>query len=142
MNQTEIFGPMLAMFVLTAVVWVVMYARRLPFVFSGDYNPDRGTALELDMAAPVGIVQPSDNLKNLFELPVIFYALVLMLFVTHQVDSVYLAAAWVFAGFRVAHSLVHCTVNIVMLRFPIYVVSAGALWFMVGRAAANYFHWL
>lgn len=139
MNQAEILAPFLVMFLLTLVVWLYMYARRLPFVFSGDYKPDRGTALELDMAAPLGVAQPSDNLKNLFELPVIFYALVLMLFVTQQVDETYLTAAWVFAGFRVLHSAMHCTANIVMVRFSLYVVSAFSLWFMVVRAAWGYF---
>jgi hypothetical protein len=33
------------------------------------------------------------------------------------------------------HSAVHCTVNFIPLRFVLYVVSAGALWFMVARAA-------
>ena len=139
MNQAEIFAPLFVMFFLTLVVWLYMYARRLPFVFSGDYKPDRGTALELDMAAPVSVAQPSDNLKNLFELPVIFYALVLMLFMTQQVDETYLTAAWIFTGFRVLHSVMHCTANIVMVRFGLYLVSAFSLWFMVMRAALSYF---
>lgn len=142
MNQSEIFGPMFVMFLLTFVVWVYLYVRRLPFVLSGEFNPERGTSLELDMASPAGIVHPSDNLKNLFELPVIFYALVLLLYVTGQVDVVYLVAAWVFTGFRILHSMVHCTVNFIPARFPIYVLSAFSLWFMVARAALIYFHFI
>lgn len=139
MNQAEILAPVLVMFLLTLVVWLYMYVRRLPFVFSGDYTPDRGTALELDMASPADIVRPSDNLRNLFELPVIFYALVLMLFVTQQVDGGYLTAAWVFTGFRVLHSAMHCTANIIPVRFALYLISAFSLWFMVVRAAWGYF---
>jgi hypothetical protein len=33
------------------------------------------------------------------------------------------------------HSVVHCTFNFIPLRFVLYVISAGALWFMVVRAA-------
>ena len=139
MNQAEIFGPLLVMFLLTLVVWLTLYARRLPFVFSGEFKPDRGTSLELDMASPASIVHPSDNLKNLFELPVIFYALVIALYVTEQVDTVYLTAAWVFAGFRILHSVMHCTANIIPVRFLLYLVSAFSLWFMVLRAAFDYF---
>ena len=139
MNQAEIFGPLLVMFLLTLVVWLYLYARRLPFVLSSDYKPDRGTAQELDMISPAGIVHPSDNLKNLFELPVIFYALVIALYVTNQVDAVYLTAAWVFAGFRILHSATHCTANIIPVRFLLYLVSALSLWFMVLRAAVDYF---
>jgi hypothetical protein len=49
------------------------------------------------------------------------------------------AAAWVFAIFRVLHSVVHCTFNLVMLRFYLYLVSALALWFMLARAAFAHF---
>ena len=77
---------------------------------------------------------PSDNLKNLFELPVLFYALVLYLFVTDQVDATYVTSAWVFVVFRVLHSAVHCTFNLVLLRFWLYFISAAALWFMSLRA--------
>jgi len=85
--------------------------------------------------SPPAVSNPSDNLKNLFEMPVLFYALVLYLFVTKQVDSVYVLAAWVFAVFRILHSAVHCTINIVMLRFYLYLLSSLAVWFIAARAA-------
>ena len=140
MNPSEIFGPVLTMFVLTFAVWFYLYVRRLPFVFSGEFKPDRGTSLELDMASPAGAVHPSDNLKNLFELPVIFYGLVIALFMTGQVDTTYLTAAWLFAGFRILHSAMHCTLNVIPVRFLLYLISAFALWFMVFRAAYAYFY--
>jgi hypothetical protein len=49
------------------------------------------------------------------------------------------AAAWVFFLFRALHSVVHCTFNFIPLRFFLYVISAGALWFMVLRAAMTAF---
>jgi hypothetical protein len=49
-----------------------------------------------------------------------------------------LGAAWVFVAFRALHSAVHCTINIVMLRFYLYLVSTLAVWFMVVRAALVY----
>ncbi len=68
----------------------------------------------------------------------IFYALALYLFGVGQVDPGYLAAAWIFVGFRVLHSAVHCTVNIVILRFYLYLFSTLALWFIAARAAIHY----
>jgi len=47
----------------------------------------------------------------------------------------YVVAAWLFVIFRAAHSAVHCTVNIVMLRFYLYLASTLCVWFMAGRAA-------
>jgi hypothetical protein len=83
---------------------------------------------------PEEISYPSNNFKNLFELPVLFYALCLYLYVTATVESADVFAAWLFLLFRVIHSAIHCTVNIVMARFMAYSAAALALWFMLGRA--------
>jgi hypothetical protein len=133
-NQQLIFGPFLALMVLTLVVWVYMYARRIPFITRSKLTPAQLTPLELARLSPPAVSTPSDNLKNLFEVPTLFYALCLYLFVTQRVDATYLVGAWIFVLFRVLHSLVHCTVNIVILRFWLYAISAVAFWFMVLRA--------
>ena len=135
MDQAVIFQPFVATMLLTMVVWVYMYGRRLPFIFSSGLDPKQMTPLELARRSPPPVSNPSDNLKNLFELPTVFYAVVLYLYVTHQVDGAYVVAAWGFFLFRVLHSVVHCTFNFIPLRFALYVISAGALWFMVIRAA-------
>ena len=139
MNQTIIFQPFIATMILTLAVWVYMYARRLPFIFSSGLDPKQMTPLELARLSPPQVSNPSDNLKNLFELPTVFYAIVLYLFVTNQVDAVFVSAAWGFFLFRVLHTVVHCTFNLIPVRFALYVISAGALWFMVIRAAASAF---
>jgi len=48
-------------------------------------------------------------------------------------------AAWVFLVFRVLHSAVHCTFNLIPVRFLMYLISSFALWFMVVRAAWRVF---
>jgi hypothetical protein len=45
------------------------------------------------------------------------------------------AAGWVFVLFRALHSLVHCTINVVMVRFYLYLVATIAVWFIALRAA-------
>ena len=137
MPQTAIFGPVFVMFFVTFIVWVYLYARRIPFIRSLDPSIVL-TPARLAELSPPAVSNPSDNLKNLFEIPVIFYTLAMVLFVTGRVDAVYLGAAWVFAVFRALHSAVHCTANIIMVRFTLYAVSALAVWFMAGRAALHY----
>ena len=137
MPQTAIFGPVFVMFFVTFIVWVYLYARRIPFIRSLDPSIVL-TPARLAELSPPAVSNPSDNLKNLFEIPVIFYTLAIVLFVTGRVDAVYLGAAWVFAVFRALHSAVHCTANIIMVRFTLYAVSALAVWFMAGRAALHY----
>jgi len=136
MHQTAIFAPFFATMLLTFVVWVYMYARRIPFIRSSGLTPgELAIPGRLAEISPAEISNPSDNLKNLFEIPVLFYALALYLYVTQQVDALYVAAAWIFVVFRMLHSAVHCTVNIVMLRFWLYFASTAAVWFMLFRAA-------
>ena len=134
MDGSEIFTPFIGMLSLTFVVWVTLYVRRIGYMRQHRINaqalttPEKGKAL-----LPPKINYPTYNLANLFELPVIFYALCLYLFATSSVDGIYLAAAWAFFGLRVMHSVVHCTFNRVILRFWLYAAAALALWFMLGR---------
>lgn len=135
MQATEIFGPFFAIMGLTFAVWTLMYVRRIRHVVSERIDPQQLTTPEkAAVAIPERISYPANNLRNLFELPVLFYALCIYLFVTNRVDLTYIAAAWVFVAFRVLHSLVHCTTNHVMSRFRFYMVAALTLWFMLIRA--------
>ena len=139
MPQTAIFGPFFATIFLTLLVWVYMYARRIAFIRGHELSPkDLAVPGALAQLSPPEVSNPSDNLKNLFEIPVLFYAIALHLFATSQVDAAYVGAAWVFVVFRVLHSAVHCTFNLVMLRFYLYLVATLAVWFMVLRAALAY----
>jgi hypothetical protein len=139
MTQSAIFSPFFATILLTLIVWVYMYIRRISFITNMNLSPkDMATPGTLERLSPPSVSNPSDNLKNLFEIPVLFYILVLYLFVTNQVDAVYVNAAWIFFVFRVLHSAVHCTFNLVMLRFYLYLVSTLAVWFMFIRASITH----
>ena len=132
--SSDIFIPFLAMILLTFIVWVYMFAKRIPFLQSANIPNDELTAAKLAQISPPEVANPSDNLKNLFELPVLFYALCLYLYATGTVDTLHMTAAWVFVIFRYLHSLMHCTFNIVLARFGLYLMASLALWFMLLRA--------
>jgi hypothetical protein len=140
MEQTAIFGPFFAIMFLSLLVWVYMYVRRIAFITGNNIrSQDLAVPGALAQISPPAVSNPSDNLKNLFEIPVLFYALTLYLFVTKQVDALYVDAAWVFVAFRVLHSAVHCTFNLVMLRFYLYAIATVAVWLIAIRAALVYF---
>jgi len=139
-QQRAIFGPFFATILLTIIVWVYMYIRRIHFLKTMNVSTEKIKRPEdLARISPSYVSNPSDNLKNLFEIPVLFYALVLYLFVTKQVDTAYVIAAWIFFVFRVLHSAVHCTINIIMVRFYLYLFSSLALFFMFFRAMFAHF---
>lgn len=139
MPQETIFSPFFATVFLTLLVWVYLYIRRIRLLKSSKILPKDLTPSALAQLSPPGVANPSDNFKNLFEIPVLFYALVLYLFITKQVDTVYVNAAWVFVVFRALHSVVHCTFNRIMLRFYLYLVATIAVWFIAIRAALSHF---
>lgn len=139
MLQESIFSPFFAMIFLTFLVWVYLYARRIPFITQSKLKPTGLSPIAFAQIVPPRVSNPSDNFKNLFEIPVLFYALVFYLFVTQQVDTLYVNAAWICVVFRALHSAVHCTFNLVILRFYLYLFATIAVWFIAVRAALAHF---
>jgi hypothetical protein len=140
MSQQAIFGPAFALLGLTLVVWVLMYLRRRAFVLAHRIRlRDVATPETLARTLDEYAASPGNNFRNLCEMPVLFYVLCLYLFVTGRVDAPYLALAWLFFGFRVLHSYVHCTSNRVSRRLLCYALAGFAFWAMALRAAFQYF---
>lgn len=135
MDKTAILFPFFAVMGLTLVVWLYMYAVRMHYIAVNNIDASElATPEKLNALIPEHINNPSNNLKNLFELPVLFYALCLCLYVSNSVDALAVYSAWAFVVLRAIHSAVQCTVNIVALRFSCYFMSSLVLWFILLRA--------
>jgi len=140
MSKFTILLPFFGVMLLTLVVWTYMYFRRTSYLLREKIDLRTvDTPQKAETVVPDTVSLASHNLKNLFELPVIFYAVSLYLFVNDSVDRFYLVAAWWFLAFRIAHSLIHCTYNKVEHRFATYMFAAIALWAMVIRGAMQVF---
>lgn len=127
--------PLLAMMMLTLVVWVYMFVTRIRYAQAHKLDIEEfKTPADVQALIPGDESAPGNNLKNLFELPVVFYAICLYLTVTGQVGDFYVTCAWVFVILRIVHSLIHCTYNRVSHRFAVYMLSSIALWLMVVTA--------
>jgi hypothetical protein len=72
-------------------------------------------------------MQVAHAFSNQFELPVLFYVLTILAYVTHHAGIAFVVLAWVFVIFRLAHAYVHVTSNIVRLRGSLFGISALAL---------------
>ena len=132
---TDLALPMLGMMVLTLLVWVVMFIQRVSFAQSNKLDIEQfKTPADVQALVPAEVSGASNNFKNLFELPVIFYGLCLYLIVSGQVDGFYTNCAWAFLALRCLHSLIHCSYNRVAHRFGVYILSSLVLWAMVVRA--------
>lgn len=127
--------PLLGMLTLTMLVWVLLFIKRMNYISANKINAqDMKTPEQVQQLIPGEVAAPGNNLKNLAELPVVFYAICLYLTAAVQVDDIHYYCAWIFLVFRIIHSIIHCTYNQVMHRFAAYVISSIALWIMVVRA--------
>ena len=136
MNQETILFPVFGMVTLSLLVWVRMYYIRIAYLTNSDiglqdYRSSQGPAFPHEVAAP------SDNFKNLFETPVLFYTLATLLFASHRADFYYLVLAWLYVILRWAHSGIHLTYNRVIHRFSVHAGSCLLLWVMWIRFAGQ-----
>jgi len=121
MKQSDIFWPMIAQVLLTLVVAVRMYYVRIAELRSKRISPQAlATSRE---ATSLENVAAADNFRNLFEVPVLFFAVCPILYVTNGVTVLQLTLAWTFVVVRVSHSFIHVTYNRVMHRFHLFVLS-------------------
>jgi len=119
--------PAVTMAALTLVVWMRMYRARISEMKRERIHP-QSVALSAQIAARLKDTRASDNFRNLFELPVLFYLALGVAAQTAQVTALTLALAWTFVALRIAHSAIQCTYNKVMHRFYVYFSGGVALW--------------
>lgn len=73
------------------------------------------------------VEMPANNFRNLFEMPVLYFAIVPLLMITHQGNHVQVALAWAFVLLRAVHSFIHIVVRKVMIRAPVYWLGSAVL---------------
>lgn len=130
MNGQDILGPVAALAMWSMVMWVWMYATRLPAMQKHKVNPGDligNTAKTLDDALPAEVQWKAHNYNHLMEQPTVFYAVALALAIGGQGDGLNAQLAWAYVALRVAHSLVQATVNKVMVRFSIFALGSLVL---------------
>ena len=122
MAQDQIFYPMGALALLTFVVLTLIPIRRFRAGFAGQIVADDFKYGE-SRNVPPEVSIPNRAYMNLLELPVLFYVLCLMLFVSARVDLAFLVLAWAYVMLRAIHSLIHVTYNKVVHRLRAFALS-------------------
>lgn len=133
-SATAILWPAVAMAALTFLVWCRLYHLRLGEMARKRIHA-QALASSADSVARLSDTRASDNFRNLFELPVLLYAGVLLAAQAGIADGVMVALAWAFVLLRGVHSAVQCTVNHVMTRFVAYLLATLVLAAMWARLA-------
>jgi len=110
--NAEIFIPMYYMVLLTASVFLLSTLIRFKNVLiDKSHSGSELMKIPLPSSAAQITKQADRNLINLFEFPILFYAICVVLYVSGKVDAFFILLAYWFVGFRVAHSLYHIFIN-------------------------------
>lgn len=126
----SILWPTFAIVGLTFIVYTLMFVKRFGHIRA---NPPKDRDFATGEAAlryfePVEM--PANNYRNLFEMPVLYFALVSLLLLTNQSSGVQVALAWVYVALRCLHSFVHIGPKKVPVRALLFSLSALVLLIM------------
>ncbi len=126
MVDTAMLAPAFAMAGLTFAVWIRLYIVRVGEMRRRRIHP-QAIALSAQVTQRLEDTRASDNFRNLFELPVLFYLALVVSILAGLATPTALAFAWTFVGLRIIHSAIQCTYNRVMHRFCAFAASALTL---------------
>lgn len=125
-DPRQILYPGFAMFYLTAVVLARLAYKRVTALQRREM--DMGFyRLYQDGEEPDDIRQVTRHFINLFEMPVLFYVGIILVYITQQVNVWLVSCAWAYVALRYAHTAIHLGRNDVSLRFKVYFASGLAL---------------
>ena len=135
-TANEFLTPVLALVAWTLVMWIWMYATRIPAMKQAGIDPQ-------DAAYPgtwshrlrPGVRSVADNYNHLHEQPTIFYALMFFAAMTGGANATALKLAWAYVLLRVVHSLWQSLSNVIQVRFALFVLSTLPLFGLTWRAA-------
>ena len=121
MSRDLIFVPVLVMVLLTLGIYVHLIRVKIRAIKAGQVDKER-RALHED-AWPESVLQINNNIRNQFELPVLFYVISFMLWALEAVGIVALVAAWLFVLSRIAHAVIHLGSNYIPNRRRAFTVG-------------------
>lgn len=138
--NSPILAPVIALVLWSFVMWAWLYATRIPAMIKGKiaFDPNR-PAQEFNAQIPARVRWKADNYNHLMEQPTLFYAVALTLALLDAGTGWNAGLAWAYVGLRVVHSLVQATLNIIVLRFAIFMAASLALLILTVRAAVIVF---
>ena len=121
---------------LTGFVALRMLTTRIREMRTNRIHPNQ-VALSSQASQKFQDTRASDNFRNLFEVPVLFYALCGFLAITKLTTLLLLACAWGYVFLRACHTWIHLTNNKVIRRFQVFIASTIVLYVMWGLFAVG-----
>ena len=142
MEYSPLLAPVVTLVAWSLIVMLWMAATRLPAMRKAGLGLDRrgGRGANLEGVIPDEVNWKAHNYQHLMEQPTIFYAIVFALILMNMDVAINVWLAWGYVGLRILHSIVQATVNIVMYRFALFLLSSLCLIGLTVHAAARILH--
>ncbi|WP_026092109.1 MAPEG family protein [Porphyrobacter sp. AAP82] len=138
----DILQPVVALLAWTMVMWIWMYATRIPAMNKAGIDAKNlvgGEGSSLRALLPENVSWKADNYNHLHEAPTLFYAVAIVLAIIGQGNGFNTSLAWSYVILRVLHSVVQATWNKVAVRFALFALSSLALMVLILHAAIAVF---
>jgi len=128
MENAGLVAPVMALVLWTLVVWLWMYATRIPAMQKARIDPQSAARTgSLSESLPREVMYVSDNYNHLMEQPTIFYAAIAVLALAGDTSTVNTGFAWAYCGLRIVHSLWQGLVNTIKVRVALFTLSTVCL---------------
>ena len=121
MTRDWIFVPVIVQVLLTLLIYVRLIKVKVLAIRAGLVDMERRALHE--NAWPESVLQINNNIRNQFELPVLFYVICVVLWQLNAVTAIALAAATAFVLSRIAHAMIHLGANVISNRRRAFTVG-------------------
>lgn len=136
LESVALVQPVVALVLWSMIMWLWMYATRLPAIKAKRVKLDSNAVSGEQMSQlPPHVRWKADNYNHLMEQPTLFYAITLALTLLGSDSTTVLITAWLYVAFRVLHSLIQALGNKIIWRFTAFTLSNIALIVLVINAA-------
>ena len=134
--RSAILQPVVVLVLWSMVMWGWLYATRLPAMIQARTRLDPDLPRDTMLGGlPPRVRWKADNYNHLMEQPTLFYATALTLALLGQGHGLNLVLAWAYVALRVTHSLIQALINVIALRFAVFMVASVILVLLAVRAA-------
>ena len=132
MYEHGMIAPIVALVIWTLIMWVWMYATRIPAMQKAGIKPGQATKAAMEGLSSANV---ANNYNHLMEQPTIFYAICFALQFLEQTQEINIGLAWTYVVLRVVHSLIQATTNFIPLRFLVFSLASLVLVALTFHAA-------
>jgi hypothetical protein len=134
MYEHGMIAPVVALVIWSLIMLIWLYATRIPAMSKAKVRPGEATKAQMEALPSANV---ANNYNHLMEQPTLFYALCFSLQFLGQTHEINIGLAWLYVVIRIVHSLVQATVNVIIIRFTIFMLGSLVLIALAVHAAVG-----